>query len=125
MMYLIGDFQFDATHLNLYCNGEAFPLNNKPAQLLALMLEERGKIVSKDEIFERLWPHRDVTDQAIFQTVTQLRQVFGSQAIKTFVKKGYQWQSPYKVKKTGSAHSFLGRICRLLRRKLKPDIMLT
>ncbi|MDK1287322.1 winged helix-turn-helix domain-containing protein [Pseudoalteromonas umbrosa] len=88
------DFQFDIQALTLLKDGRKISLKEKPAQILALLITQPDKIHSKVEILEEVWPGRTVTEQVVFQNIGHLRALFGDEAIKTFSKKGYQWQLP-------------------------------
>nr|WP_269813757.1 winged helix-turn-helix domain-containing protein [Bowmanella yangjiangensis] len=92
--YQFGEFEFDPDQLVLKQHGQIVSLNEKACLLLALLLENRDKILSKDTILDKVWTNRVVTEQVIFQNISLLRSIFGETAIKTFPKKGYQWQSP-------------------------------
>jgi len=94
MNYYFDQFRFDAIRLNLFLNEKKYPMRNKAAELLSVLLTDPEGIVSKDEIFKKVWPNQVVSEQAIFQNINELRRIFGSGAIKTFIKKGYQWQVP-------------------------------
>ncbi|KZN59564.1 hypothetical protein N473_25865 [Pseudoalteromonas luteoviolacea CPMOR-1] len=88
------DFQFDIQALALSKDGRKISLKEKPAQILAMLITQPDKIHSKMEILEKVWPGRTVTEQVVFQNIGHLRALFGDQSIKTFSKKGYQWQLP-------------------------------
>ncbi|WP_105170095.1 winged helix-turn-helix domain-containing protein [Pseudoalteromonas sp. T1lg23B] len=94
MKFRFSHFEFDCEALILTNNGKVFSLNEKPAKLLALLLTNAEHIHSKDEILEAVWPGREVTNQVVFQSIGHLRALFGDDAIKTFSRKGYQWQLP-------------------------------
>ncbi|OHU85023.1 MULTISPECIES: winged helix-turn-helix domain-containing protein [Pseudoalteromonas] len=94
MKFRFSHFEFDCEALVLTNNGKVFSLNEKPAKLLALLLTNAEHIHSKDEILEAVWPGREVTNQVVFQSIGHLRALFGDDAIKTFSRKGYQWQLP-------------------------------
>src|SRR3712207_1044582 len=49
-------------------------------RLLCLLAENAGRTVSRDEIVERLWAGRIVTDDAIGRQVKKLREAFGDAA---------------------------------------------
>ncbi len=87
-------FQFDCKQQILTKNGKTFPLNEKPARLLSLLLRDVETVHSKSDILEYVWPNRVITEQVVFQNISYLRTLFGQDAIKTFIKKGYQWQLP-------------------------------
>ncbi|MCG7533850.1 winged helix-turn-helix domain-containing protein [Pseudoalteromonas sp. OOF1S-7] len=88
------DFEFDCQNLALSKQGRKIGIKEKPAMLLGLFLTDPQKIYSKAEILEHVWPGRTVTEQVVFQNIGHLRALFGDDAIKTFSKKGYQWQLP-------------------------------
>ncbi|MEO2266068.1 winged helix-turn-helix domain-containing protein [Pseudoalteromonas sp. YIC-656] len=71
---------------------QVIPFSEKPAQLLRLFLKEPNKIHTKSSLLEIVWADRVVTEQVVFQNISYLRAKFGDDAIKTFPKKGYQWQ---------------------------------
>ncbi len=78
-------------------DGQVVPINDKPAELLTLFLSDTQSVHSKTEILDNVWAERVVTDQVVFQNINALRSLFGNDAIKTFSKKGYQWQLPVTV----------------------------
>lgn len=97
MIFKFGDFQFNNETNILTKDGQIIHLNEKPARLLSLFLEEPDKIHSKADILDNVWPNRVLTEQVIFQNISYLRAKFGDLSIKTFSRKGYQWQLPLTV----------------------------
>lgn len=93
-MLCFSDFQFDTEQNILYKNGEVFALNNNQAKLLGLLLSQPEKIFSKNEILDLVWESRPVSEQVVFQNISQLRAIISESAIKTFPKRGYQWHLP-------------------------------
>lgn len=94
MKYAIKTFVFDTEKLLLMCEGEVVAFRLNEAKLLALLLSEPSKLFSKEEILDKVWTGKVVAEQAVFQNIRNLRAVFGDESIKTFSKKGYQWQLP-------------------------------
>ena len=94
MKFRFKQFEFDCEQLILKQDGKIFELNEKPAQLLLLFLTQADKIRSKHDILDRVWSGRVVSDQVVFQNISHLRALFGNDAIKTYTRKGYQWQLP-------------------------------
>ena len=92
MKYSFNTYQFDCDKKILTQDGQVVSLNEKAAKLLALFLLNNDKVISKQEILETVWADRVVTEQVVFQNISQLRALFGNNAIKTFSKMGYQWQ---------------------------------
>jgi len=92
MLYIIKSFEFDSNNLILTKNGEAIEIRHNEAKLLSLLLEQSNKVLSKEDILSHVWKDKVVSEQAVFQNISHLRNLFGSDAIKTFSKRGYQWQ---------------------------------
>ncbi len=85
-------FQFNDQSLLLLKDGQALAVRNNEAKLLAFFLANPQQVFSKDAILENVWAGKVVSEQAVFQAISNLRSIFGDGAIKTFPKKGYQWQ---------------------------------
>lgn len=97
MIFSFNGFQFDCEQMLLTRDEQVIPLSEKPAQLLRFFLKEPNKIHTKSSLLEIVWPGRVVTEQVVFQNISYLRAKFGDDAIKTFPKKGYQWQLPATI----------------------------
>ena len=97
MIYRFAQFEFDTDKQLLTRNGKIISLNEKPAQLLTLLIESPNNVFSKEVILDAVWSGRVTSDQVVFQNISHLRAMFGQDAIKTYVKKGYQWQLPLTV----------------------------
>ena len=102
MIFSFDNFRFDSERLILTKDGTILTLNEKPAQLLRLLLNNPDKILDKSEILEHVWSGKFTSEQVVFQNISYLRVLFGHDAIKTFVKKGYQWQLPVTKDNTES-----------------------
>jgi hypothetical protein len=96
--YYFNNFQFNGLSLLLMKDGQPLPIRNNEAKLLAFFLANPDQVFSKDAILENVWAGKVVSEQAVFQAISNLRSVFGDEAIKTYPKKGYQWQLPLQPK---------------------------
>jgi DNA-binding winged helix-turn-helix (wHTH) protein len=94
MDYYFNNFKFNGLSLLLTQNGQSLPIRNNEAKLLSFLLANPGQVYSKDAILEHVWAGKIVSEQAVFQAISNLRTLFGEDAIKTFPKRGYQWQIP-------------------------------
>ena len=92
MRYKIKEFDFDSDSLVLMKNGEPISIRHNEAKVLALLLENLDTVLSKESILSAVWQDKVVSEQAVFQNISHLRILFGNHAIKTFSKRGYQWQ---------------------------------
>lgn len=76
--------------------GVPVPLEPKAFDVLALLVSEPGRLVTKQEIFDRIWPDTAVTDHALTRVIAQIRRGLGDQSrdaryIETVPTRGYRW----------------------------------
>jgi len=86
------EYNFSRDQYILYKHEEIIPLKQNQALLLDFFLANPEGIHSKDAIMDVVWQDKVVSEQVVFQTISQLRAIFGSNAIRTFSKKGYKWE---------------------------------
>lgn len=98
---VFGAFVFDATRRELRCGGRPITLSGQPFDLLELLLEQAGSLVTRQHIRERLWPDQRIVDfqQGINACVREIRQALGDDAgqprfIKTVPRHGYTFIAP-------------------------------
>ncbi len=70
---------FDLHTLTLYYQGEPQALKSNEAKLLALFIENQDKILSKSQILNDVWGKQSVSEQVVFQNISQLRALFVSE----------------------------------------------
>lgn len=66
----------------------------KTLQVLNYLIEHKSDIVSKQAVIDAVWDDVVVQDQVLTQSIKEIRDVFGSNVIKTYSRKGYQWVAP-------------------------------
>jgi DNA-binding winged helix-turn-helix (wHTH) protein len=91
MRYSFKHFEFNSESLVLVENGQSLAILYNEAKLLALLIEQTDKVLSKHDILSQVWQGKVVSEQAVFQNISHLRSLFGNYAIKTFPKRDYQW----------------------------------
>jgi len=72
-----GPFELDAAAYLLRREGTVVPLSPKALDLLWLLARQPGTLLTKDDIFRAIWPDVAVTDNALTQVVSDLRQALG------------------------------------------------
>jgi len=80
MRYEFAGFRFDPER-GLDRGGRRIHLPRKQHRLLAELLAEQGRLLSKDQIVERVWGGGTVSDDSIFRAVYQLRQALSHDGI--------------------------------------------
>ena len=91
-----GSFRFDPRAGTLTRESEAVPLPPKSVELLGLLLERRGRTVTKREIFDTVWAGTFVEDGVLTQNIYTLRTKLGldeegKQFIETVPRRGYRF----------------------------------
>jgi DNA-binding winged helix-turn-helix (wHTH) protein/tetratricopeptide (TPR) repeat protein len=75
--YRFGDYELDAAERVLRRDGEIVSLPLKPLEVLLVLLERRGRVVSKEELIERVWPDSVVDEANLARHVYTLRRALG------------------------------------------------
>ena len=98
-VYRFGPFRLDTDGYRLL-RGDA-PVQTSPRQLdlLACLAAEPSRLITRDELFDRLWAGVAVTDNALTQLVSELRQTLGDSSgepryVQTVARRGYRFIAP-------------------------------
>src|SRR5450759_1249921 len=84
----------------LLFDGSEITLRPKTFAVLRHLVESPGRLVSKDELFAAVWPNLTVTDDALVQSIGELRRALaddGPRLIKTIPRRGYRFESAVLV----------------------------
>jgi DNA-binding winged helix-turn-helix (wHTH) protein/tetratricopeptide (TPR) repeat protein len=100
--YRFGPFTVDAGSYRLLRGSEVIPLSPKIIDLLLYLVARQSALVPKDELFAALWPDVAVTDNALTQAVSELRQALGDDSskptyIQTVARRGYRFIAPVEA----------------------------
>jgi DNA-binding winged helix-turn-helix (wHTH) protein/Tfp pilus assembly protein PilF len=100
--FRFGAFTVDAGSYRLFRGGEVIPLSPKIIDLLLYLVTRQSALVPKDELFTALWPDVAVTDNALTQAVSELRQALGDDPakptyIQTVARRGYRFIAPVEA----------------------------
>lgn len=95
-VYRFGVFEVDILRREISRAGEPVPLKSKAFDLLRVLLENRGRVVTKDELLESVWPDQFVEENNLTVQISLLRRVLGEKKdensfIATVPGKGYQF----------------------------------
>ncbi|PWT82140.1 MAG: hypothetical protein C5B58_08715 [Acidobacteria bacterium] len=110
-----GRFQLDLNSKELISSAARVRLQDKPLQILRLLLEAEGRVVSREQIRTALWPENTFVDfeHGVNTAVRKLRQALEDSAetpeyIETLPRVGYrfmvpvEWEGGYAFKKAAS-----------------------
>lgn len=106
---VFGPFEFDDCSGRLTKYGLRVRLQGKPLQILSLLVDRSGEIVSREELQHHLWQGTTFVDfeQGLNSAVNRLRQALGDSAdqpryIETFPGRGYRFVAPIRRTPAGS-----------------------
>jgi cholera toxin transcriptional activator len=96
-----GVFEIDLAAGELRKNGAKLRLQEQPFQVLALLLERAGDLVTREELRQKLWPADTFVDfdHSLNTAVNKLRETLGDSAsspryIETLARRGYRFIAP-------------------------------
>jgi len=93
-----GSFEVDPKSGDLRKHGARVKLQEQPLQILQMLLEHPGQVVTREELRQRLW-HADTFvdfDHGLYNAIKRLREALGDVAdtprfIETIPKRGYRF----------------------------------
>jgi Tol biopolymer transport system component/DNA-binding winged helix-turn-helix (wHTH) protein len=101
-LYEFGGFRFNTETNTLWRDGELISLSPKALELLRLLVEKQGEIVSKQEIFDRVWANTFVEEGVLTQNIYTLRRALGNDEngrplIENIARRGYHLTVPIRA----------------------------
>jgi DNA-binding winged helix-turn-helix (wHTH) protein/tetratricopeptide (TPR) repeat protein len=104
-LWQFAGIRFDEASRTLLINGAPVALESRPLELLRLLLEHAGELITKDEIMDAVWPGRVVTEASLTKCVARLRQVLndsGQTLIRTVHGYGYRLVAEVDLQRPGA-----------------------
>ena len=102
VIYRFGSFELDLAKVELREGGELRPVEPQVFALLALLVENRERLVSKDDVIEKVWDGRIVSEAAVASRVKSARKALGDDGkaqrfIKTIHGQGFRFVATVEV----------------------------
>src|SRR5262245_38921696 len=85
-VYEFGDFRLDVRERRLLRGGEPVPLTRKALETLRVLLERSGRLVTKDELMQHVWPDTVVEENNLNQNISVLRRALGEHTGPPFIE---------------------------------------
>lgn len=100
--YRAADWEIDPHQCCVRRSGQSITLRNKSLQVLLYLVEQRSRLVKKEELLGSIWKDTAVTDDALVGCILEIRKALGDEArsprfIKTFPKLGYRFIAPVAI----------------------------
>ena len=107
-----GEFELDARAGELRKGGLRLRLQEQPLQILLMLLEHPGEVVTREEIRKRLWPNDTIVefDHSIGTAIKKLRQALGDEAespryVETLPRRGFRFIFPLEASSDSAEES--------------------
>src|SRR5262245_38420647 len=78
--YQFGKYTLNAYERTLKCDGKIIPLPLKPIEVLIVLVERSGMVVSKEDLMRLVWPENYVEEANLARHIYLLRQTLGEGA---------------------------------------------
>ena len=91
LCYRFGRFELHPDKRRLLASGAPVDVGSRAFDLLAMLVERDGHLVTKDELLERVWPKAIVEENTLQAQVSALRKILGPEAIATISGRGYRF----------------------------------
>jgi predicted ATPase/DNA-binding winged helix-turn-helix (wHTH) protein len=97
--WLFGPFRLDVANACLWRGHELLPLRPKPFAVLVHLVAHAGQLVTKEALFEAIWPDMVVSDTVLKAHVRRIRQALGDTVqtprfVATVHRRGYRFIAP-------------------------------
>lgn len=105
MIYRFAEFELDLAKKELLKGGKPVAVEPQVFVLIAFLIEHRERVVSREEILEKVWEGRVVSDSALSSRIKSARQALGDSGklqhwIKTSHSLGFRFHGTVEVEHT-------------------------
>jgi DNA-binding winged helix-turn-helix (wHTH) protein len=92
-------FRLDTANQCLWRGQERVPIAPKAFDVLRYLVENSGRLVTQDEVLEKLWPETYVNPEVFRKYILDIRKILGDRPdkpefIETATKRGYRFIAP-------------------------------
>lgn len=96
MIYAFGDYELDTARLEVRRGGVPLPVEPQVFDVLAHLVAQRDRVVPKEELLDRVWGDRFVSESALTSRIKAARRVIGDdgaaqRSIRTVHGRGYRF----------------------------------
>jgi DNA-binding winged helix-turn-helix (wHTH) protein len=92
--YCFDRFELHPSDRRLLNDGQPLPISPRTLDVLRVLIERAGEVVSKNELLERVWAGLVVEENNLHVQISALRKLLGAEAIVTIPGCGYRFAVP-------------------------------
>src|SRR5271170_5905609 len=106
-MFALGSAYLDPDKQLLTIGARSVTLQRKPYQVLLWLIENRHRMVYREELLERFWDGKEVYDQSLSKAIGSIRKALGEEEGSEFIETrwglGYRYVGPFQELSSSSA----------------------
>ena len=96
MLYAFGDYELDMQRYELRCAGKLLKIEPQVFNVLAYLIQQRHRTVTRQELLEHLWPEQYISDAVLSYCIMAARKAVGDsgrvqRVIKTVHGRGFRF----------------------------------
>lgn len=96
MRFRFGAYDLDTAKMDLSCDGRPVPVEPQVFAVLAHLVQNADRVVGKDELVDRIWDGRAISDGALASRINAARRAIGDSGrdqalIRTLPKRGFRF----------------------------------
>jgi DNA-binding winged helix-turn-helix (wHTH) protein/TolB-like protein/Tfp pilus assembly protein PilF len=100
-VYLFGPYQLDTRERVLLSGGQTVPLSPKAIETLIVLVRRHGRLVTKAELLQAVWPDTFIEEGILAQNILTLRKTLQNPDwIETIPRRGYRFSAPVSLPET-------------------------
>jgi DNA-binding winged helix-turn-helix (wHTH) protein/TolB-like protein/Tfp pilus assembly protein PilF len=97
--YQVAEYVIDTARYRVTTGGAAVPVEPKVFDLLVYLIQHRDRVLSREELFQKVWDGREVSDATLSNHIKSARKILGDsgesqKTIQTIRGRGYQFIAP-------------------------------
>jgi len=103
LIYTFNNIELDTNNYHLLADGVMQPVEPQVFNLIVYLIQNKDKVLSRDEILDHIWKGKIVSDSSISNHIKTARKVLGDdgvkqQVIKTIHSRGYQFIADCQIR---------------------------
>jgi DNA-binding winged helix-turn-helix (wHTH) protein len=99
-VYALGRWEIDLGRRELRSQGAAVSIGARAFEIIEFLVQSVGKLVTKDDLISRVWPHVVVGESTLQVHISAIRKALGSDRnlLKTISGRGYRLSGEWTVR---------------------------
>src|SRR3984893_17408192 len=103
VQFVFENHVLDTSRQELSCGGEGVPVEPQVFDLLRYLLENRDRVVSKDDLFENIWESRIVSESTLTSRINAVRKAVADSGrdqrlVRTIARRGFRFIGDVRVR---------------------------